>query len=146
MGRSPLNNVIATVEGDFTKADGSMYFIGNVEAGASTYVEFDVMPGVEGMAKGVLKMSYEDSNGDKIEFTKDFERQVGAAIAFDPSMQDGSTDVFNPQMPIAKKAIMPIWAFILMELVIAAIFVPVTRKVLISRYKAKLRKIEQEQY
>jgi hypothetical protein len=39
---------------------------------------------------------------------------------------------------------MPIWAFILMEIVIAAVFVPVTRKVIISRYKAKLRKKDQE--
>lgn len=146
MGKSVLNNVIATVEGDFTKADGSMYFIGNVNAGESSYVEFDVTPKVEGIAKGVLKISYEDSNGDKIEFTKEFEQQVGTAVAFDPGMMNGSTDVFNPGMPLAKKAIMPIWAFILMQIAVVAVFVPVTRKVIIGRHKAKLRKKEQEQY
>jgi hypothetical protein len=146
MGKSVLNNVVATVEGDFTKADGSMLFVGNVEAGSSKYQEFDVIPNVEGTAKGTLKVSFEDSNGDKVEFTKDFEAQVGAATVFDPGATDGSTDVFNPDMPVAKTPILPIWAFILVEIVIAAIFIPVTKRVVINGYKAKLRKKEQEQY
>lgn len=146
MGKSVLNNVIATVEGDFKKADGSMKYIGNVNAGESQYVEFDVTPMVEGTAKGVLRISYEDSNGDKIEFTKEFQQQVGTAVAFDPGMQGGAMDAFNPGMPLAKKEIMPILAFILMQIAVAVIFIPVTRKVIISRHKVKIRKKEQEQY
>ena len=145
MGKSQLNNVITTLEGDFTKADGDMYFIGNVAAGTSSYVEFDVVPNVEGTAKGVLKVSFEDSNGDKIEFTKEFSQDIMPAMTTNPGMTDpGMTDVFNP-MPIAKKPIVPVWGFIIIELLIAAIFVPVTRKVVITLYKSKLRKREEEQ-
>ncbi len=146
MGKSQLNNVITTLEGDFTKADGEMYFIGNVAAGTSSYVEFDVIPNVEGTAKGVLKISFEDSNGDKIEFTKDFSQDVMPAVSMDPGMMDGggAVDAFNP-VPEAKKPIMPVWGFILMELILFGAFVPITRKIVITLYKAKLRKREVEQ-
>ena len=56
MGKSTLNNVIATVEGDFISSAGDMYFIGNVNAGDSSYAEFEVIPNVEGLAKGVVKI------------------------------------------------------------------------------------------
>ena len=148
MGRSTLTNVIAIVEGDFTKADGSMYFIGNVDAGSSSYIEFDVIPNVEGVSKGVLKITYEDSNGDTIEASEtEFECPVSSAVAFDPGMMDDNlADAFNPDLTTAKEAILPMWLFILIEAAVAAIFIPVTRKVIISKYKAKLRRKEEEQY
>jgi len=147
MGKSPLNNVIASVEGDFTKSDGTMYFVGNVIAGSSTYVEFEVMPNIEGLAKGVLKVTFEDSNGDEVSFTKEFETQVMPASVFDPGMVDGGAgEVFNPEVPMAKKAIVPIWLFIIIQIIIFAAFIPITRKIIISVYKAKLHKAEQEKY
>ena len=146
MGRSPLNNVIATVEGDFTKADGNMYFLGNVAAGSSSFAEFDVIPNMEGTANGLLRITFEDSNGDKIEFTKEFQTEVMPATVFDPGMENGGAgEVFNPGMPIAKKPILPVWLFVILQLIIVAVFIPVTRKVVITLYKAKLRKKEQEE-
>jgi hypothetical protein len=147
MGKSPLNNVIATVEGDFTKTDGTMLFVGNVAEGSSSYQEFEVMPNVEGLAKGVLTITFEDSNGDEVSFTKEFESQVMPASVIDPGMGNGgSGEVFNPDVPIAKKAIVPIWLFIIIQIVIFAAFIPITRKIIINVYKSKLRKAEQEQY
>ncbi len=70
---------------------------------------------------------------------------VSSATVFDPGMGDGSKDVFNPGMPIAKEAIVPVWLFIIIQLVLFAVFVPVTRKVIISIYKVKLRKKEVEE-
>ncbi len=146
MGKSQLNNVIATVEGDFTKSDGNMYFIGNVAAGTSSYVEFEAIPNMEGTANGVLKITYEDSNGDTIDFTKEFTADVMGAPIIDPSMPgDGSGEVFNPG-PVAKAPILKLWVFILIQVAIFVIAVPVTRKIIISAYKAKLRKKEEEQY
>ncbi len=146
MGRSPLNNVIATVEGDFAKADGNMYFLGNVAEGSSSYAEFDVIPNMEGTASGVLKVSFEDSNGDKIEFTKDFTAEVMPASTVAPGTENGGDiGVFNPEAPMAKAAILPVWLFVILQLVIAAVFIPVTRKVIITAYKAKLRKQEQSE-
>lgn len=147
MGRSPLNNVIATVEGDITKADGNMFFIGNVAEGSSSFVEFDVIPNIEGKAKGTLKITFEDSNGDQIDFTKEFETEVMPAAVIDPGMIGGdSGEVFNPEVIPVKKPILPIWLFVLIEVVIFIVFMSITRKIIISRYKVKLRRKEQEQY
>lgn len=145
MGKAVLNNVIVKLEGDgFTKADGTMYFIGNVEAGSSTHVEFDVIPNTEGTANGTLRVSYEDSNGETVEFTKDFTGDVIAAAT--TSTDDGSAQAANSEAVVAKKDILPCWAFVLIQIAIFIIFVPLTRKVMINAYKSKLRKKEDEQY
>jgi len=145
MGKSVLNNVIASVEGDFTKADGTMQFVGNVEAGNSSYVEFEVIPNVEGTAKGVLKISYENSNGEQVEFSKDFQSEIMPSSSVDSGIPEGGAiDVLNPEAVQAKKDIVPIWLFVIIQIGIFAAFIPITRKVIISIYKAKLRKKDQE--
>jgi hypothetical protein len=149
MGKSVLSNVTVTLEGDgFTKTDGSMYFVGNVQPGDSAPVEMEVTPNKEGNVPGKLKISYEDSNGDTVEFTKDFEGMVMAAGAMNMkgAPEGPSSEVMNPGMPaVGKKAILPVWAFVLAQLLIFILFVPITRKVIISVYKSKLRKKEEEQ-
>lgn len=145
MGKSPLNNVVATVEGDFMKSDGNMYFIGNVAQGSASYVEFDVIPNMEGMANGIVKITFEDSNGDEIEFTKEFESMVSSPIPWDPGLEPGGVDdVFNPDVPQLKKEILPMWLFVVILVAIFIIFVPVSRKVIISIYKSKLQKSESD--
>ncbi len=147
MGKSALNNVVATVEGDFTKADGNMYFVGNVTEGTSMYVEFEVIPNIEGQAKGTLKLTYEDSNGDKIDYLKEFETTVNGMPVFDPGMNgDGGVDVFNPNVPQPKKEILKPWLFIILQILIFVIFLPVTRKAIITVYRKKLQAKEEAKY
>lgn len=149
MGYSQLNNVMIMVEGDFTKADGSMYFMGNVPSGSSNYAEFDVTPNVVGTAKCTLRINYEDSNGDKQEFTYDFTTDVMDPSAMQMPDMSGFPDseVFNPGgAAVTKKDILPLWAFILIQCGIFILFVPISRKVIISIYKARLIKKEQEKY
>ena len=144
MGKSTLNNVYATVEGDFMSSGSSMYFMSNVVSGGSSYAEFEVIPTVEGMAYGVVKITYEDSNGDEQVYTKEFETSVMGEQIWTPDMGgDGGVDVFNPTVPEAKKAILPLWLFIVILVAIFLIFVPTSRKVIISIYKNKLRKKEE---
>lgn len=144
MGKSALNNVIATVEGDFTKSDGNMYFIGNVMEGSSSYAEFEVIPNIEGTAKGVLKVTYEDSNGDEVVFNKEFETEIMGAQVFDPGMGGEGLEVINPMVPVTKKPILPTWMYIIINVVIFIAFIPITRKIIISVYRKKLRKKEEE--
>jgi hypothetical protein len=146
MGKSPLNNVVATVEGDFAKSEGSMYLLGNVQPGSSSFAEFEVIPNVEGMAKGVVKITFEDSNGDVIEFDKEFETTVMGAQVFEPGIGDGGVDVFNPEVLQPKKEIVPIWLFVIIQVVVFILFIPITRKIIISVYKSKLRKKEEVKY
>lgn len=147
MGKSMLNNVIATVEGDFTNSSGNMYFMGNVMAGDRSYAEFEVIPNIEGIAYGLVKITYEDSNGDEQVYTKEFESHVMGEQIWDPGMNgDGGMDVFNPSVPEPKKAILPTWMFIAIQVLIFIVFLLVSRKVIINIYKSKLRKKEDQMY
>ena len=147
MGKSTLNNVVATVEGDFMSSGGSMQFMGNVVAGGNAYAEFEVIPNVEGMAYGVVKITYEDSNGEEQVYTKEFESSVMGEQVWNPDMNgDGGMEVFNPIVPEIKKAILPTWLFVAIQVVIFLVFLLISRKVIINIYKSKLRKKEEEMY
>ncbi len=143
MGKSMLNNVIATVEGDFINSSGNMYFMGNVNAGDRSYAEFEVLPTVEGMARGTVRITYEDSNGDEQVYTKEFETNVMGEQTWNPDV-DGGIDVFNPDTAQeSKKPILKTWIFVVIQVVIFIAFIPITRKIIISVYKNKLRKKEE---
>lgn len=142
MGKSVLNNVYATVEGDFYLSTGSMYFIGNVEAGYSEYAELEVIPTVEGMAQGTLVITFEDSNGDEVSITKEFESSVEGEYIPDYTDYDMGDDTGMLE-DTAKEPILPLWAFLLIQLGILIVFIPVTRKVVLGLHRRKLRKLEE---
>lgn len=146
MGKSVLNNVVVTVEGDFMSSTGNMHFIGNVMGGDRSYAEIEVIPNMEGMAQGVLRITFEDSNGDEVEFTKEFESYVEAAQSWDPGDYDDYEDAFNPEIIEAKEEILPLWAFIIIQVVVFVIALAVTRKIIISIHKKKLIKLEDDMY
>ena len=61
MGKSTLNNTYVTIEGDFSLANGSnSYYIGNIAAGMPEYIEFEVVPLVEGDAVGKIASGRQD--------------------------------------------------------------------------------------
>ena len=140
MGKSTLNNVYATVEGDYSLNTGSMYYIGNVQSGASEYVEMEITPTIEGTAKGNLIITFEDSNGEEVKMTKEFESQVQGE--FIPEFPNGGPGGEFPMEEPAKKPILPTWLFIIIQAGVLAIGIPVTRKVVLSLHLKKLRKKE----
>ncbi|MDF2472852.1 MAG: hypothetical protein K0R21_634 [Anaerocolumna sp.] len=139
MGKSTLNNVYATVQGDYLLSTGSMYFIGNVEAGYSEYAELEVIPSLEGLAKGTLVITFEDSNGDEINITKEFEATVQGEFIPDGGEMPG--EYFPVEEPV-KEPIIPTWLFVLLQIVILVVGIPATRKIILKLHKRKLRKIE----
>lgn len=77
MGKSTLNNVYITIEGDFLLSNGSnSYYVGNIMSGMPEYVEFEVIPEVEGDAVGIMVIHMEDSNGDEVTMEKEFSAYV----------------------------------------------------------------------
>ncbi len=66
MGKSVLNNVYVTVEGDFVLATGDSYYMGNMQPGYPEFVECSVIPLVEGDAVCKFIIHMEDSNGDEV--------------------------------------------------------------------------------
>lgn len=77
MGKSTLGNVYVTVEGDFELANGSaMSYVGAVQGYGQEYVNPQIVPLVSGQAVGTLVVHFEDSNGEEITISQDFESWV----------------------------------------------------------------------
>ena len=153
MGKSTLNNTYITIEGDFTLSNGSnSYYIGNIAAGMPEYIEFEVVPMVEGNAVGKMIIHMEDSNGDEVTMEKEFTTYVMGEMSWedpgyidpgymdpgfeDPSMQTGGE--------VAKESIVPLWMFLAIQAGIMVIVIPVTRVIYLSIYKRKMKKEDAE--
>ncbi len=153
MGKSTLNNTYITIEGDFTLSNGSnSYYIGNIAAGMPEYIEFEVVPIVEGDAVGKMIIHMEDSNGDEVTMEKEFNTFVMGEMVWedpgyvdpgymdpgfeDPSMQTGGE--------VAKEPILPVWMFFTIQAGIIIVVIPITRTVYLSIYKRKIKKEDAE--
>jgi len=150
MGKSTLNNTYVTIEGDFMLSNGSnSYYIGNIAAGMPEYIEFDVVPLVEGDAVGKMIIHMEDSNGDEVTMEKEFTAYVmGEMIWEDPGYMDpGYMDpgYMDPSVPVdgteAKEPIVPLWLFLCIQGAILVIVIPVVCSIRLAAYR---RKIKQE--
>lgn len=148
MGKSILNNTYVTVEGDFMLANGSnSYYIGNISAGMPEYVEFDVIPLVEGTASGKMIIHMEDSNGDEVTLEKDFSAYIQGETSWD---NPGGDVIFeDPSIPadnnqVVKEPILPLWMFLCIQAAILVIVIPVTRKIRLTIYRNKIRKEDEQ--
>jgi len=149
MGKSTLNNTYVTIEGDFMLSNGSnSYYIGNIPAGMPEYIEFDVVPLVEGDAVGKMIIHMEDSNGDEVTMEKEFTAYVmGEMMWEDPGFYDpGYMDpgMMDPSMPVdgevAEEPIVPLWLFICIQGAILVIVIPVTRAIRLAAYRNKIKR------
>ncbi len=146
MGRSSLNNVYITVEGDFRLANGSMHYIGTVGNGSAEYVEPEIVPVNAGSVVCTIVVHFEDSNGNEVTKATDYNTYVQEAgnSYDDPGYDDpGNYEPVGPTYT-AKEPIMSIWLFLAIQAGILIIFIPVTRAIVIAVHKAKLRKQEDE--
>lgn len=138
MGKSVLSNVTAKIDCPDMQTTSAMLFIGNVEAGSGDVQEMEVTPMVEGPVSGNLIITYEDSNGNTVEVPTPFETTVSPMPVVDPGTMDpGMGEVAQP-----KKALMPLPVFVVLEVILFAIAVPMGRKITLGLYKKKLRKAE----
>ena len=145
-GQSTLNNVEFRLEGDFQFESGPnyTYYLGNIQGGSAEYGDISVIPLVEGTAYGTLICMFEDSNGDQQEISFDFEATVqGEYIPEypdDPGILDPTVPVDQPKEPI-----LPLWMFLCIQAGILVIGIPVTRKIVLSLYRRRLMKQEEEE-
>ena len=147
MGKSQLNNVYFTIEGDLVIANGSSYYYGNLSAGYPDYVEMSVIPTVCGTANGVLVIHMEDSNGDEVEYRKEFTCQVQEEQFYDWSEDmNGMMGGFVDEPVISedvKEPLLPLWAFLLIEVAVFVLSVVVARKIVLVRYCKKMQEQEE---
>lgn len=142
MGKSPLNNVYFTVDGDFMISNGSSYYYGTLQPGYPDYVEAEVLPLVGGDAHGILTIHMEDSNGEEV--TEDFEINAFVNeggnepyIPDDPTGPDVPADI-EPSKEVKAVISLPIFIVILVALFFAGLFV--ARGIMIVCYKKKQKK------
>ena len=134
---------------DFVVANGSSYYYGTLQAGYPDYVEMSVIPNVSGTANGVLVIHMEDSNGDEVEYRKEFTCQVQEEPFYDWSgeMNGDMGDDYMDEPVISedvKEPILPLWAFLLIEAAIFVLAMLVTRKVVLVRYRKKMQNEDEE--
>ena len=86
------------------------------------------------MGKGVLTISYEDSNGNVSSYDTNFESMVNAT-----NPEEGGGDMPDMPMPVPEgsKDIVPMWAFIAGNIVIFIIGAVVTKNIAVKKYKKK---------
>jgi len=144
MGKSQLNNVYFTVEGDFEVANGSSYYYGTLQAGYPDYVEMDIMPLAAGDVTGTLVVHMEDSNGDEVTYETEISGVVmeagGSDFGWDEPGLDFPVDVTpmeEPQKPIVS---LPVFIVALLAVFLVGFFV--TRGIWIGCYKRRLRREE----
>lgn len=142
MGKSTLDNVYFTFEGDFKLEGGEKLILGSVQAGYSEFVDPNVIPLVEGMAKGTIVIHFENSNGEEITVTKEIPETFvqGEMIMDDPGMWD--IPAMGDDVANMKKDIVPLWLFLVIQAGILVVFIPFVRYIGIRIYKRKLMKNE----
>ena len=146
MGKSQLNNVYFTVEGDFAVANGSSYYYGTLQAGYPDYVEMDIMPLAAGDVTGMLTIHMEDSNGDEVTYETEITGYVmedsGGDIGWEDPGLDFPVDAPPMEEPQQEPIVsLPIFIAILVVVFLVTFFV--TRGIRIACYKKKLRKEEE---
>lgn len=142
LGNSTLKNVTAKVKSKDFVPTSELLFIGNIEAGKGDSQEIEITPTIEGMeGKGKLIIFYEDSNGETIEVPTEFTAMVNPAIDFGEDMGEN----MGMELPGTKEPIVKLWIFIAIQIAIFILAIPISRKVIISIYKKRLLKKEQEE-
>lgn len=76
MGKTTLNNLRVTAEGDFDTPESTSYFVGNMESGKSDTYDFTFIPRKGGTMEGKIIFTYEDASGDQQVLERPFSFQV----------------------------------------------------------------------
>lgn len=98
MGKTVLNNLRVTAEGNFEISGSKMYFVGNMAAGTNDYYDFSFIPMEPGLMSGSVIFTYEDASGQEIVYEKPFEFTVSEDMMMgmeDPGMME--PEMMEPQ-------------------------------------------------
>lgn len=142
-GKSQINNLSAEIQGDNLANPGQSQFLGNIAAGTENSADFTVMASQEGTLTGKVILSYEDAKGETKTLEKDFSCTVQPAASMDDMFgMSGSmaTDAISPDVQTG----MPIWAWILIVVLVCGIVAGVTVVVRKKRKAKNLALLEDE--
>ncbi|MBN2797466.1 MAG: hypothetical protein JXR88_18805 [Clostridia bacterium] len=140
MGKSPLNNMMVTTEGDFDIQDGK-YFVGTFAAGSNDYYSCNIIPYNPGLNSGKVIFEFEDAVGEKHIVEKTFEFE---AMEMEENYEEfpgggdfGEYDDFGMEEPKNESPMKKIIIFGVIGLV-AIILIVVVVKVIKKKKELKL--------
>ncbi len=135
MGKSALNNVYFTVEGDYSMANGNTYYYGTLQAGYPDYVEMDIVPLAVGETFGTLTVHMEDSNGDEETYTVELSGYINEFV--DMGWDDPGMDFPAGNLPVEQEK--PFWSRpgVKWAMVAGAVLLSVLIGFLLGRRKSK---------
>ena len=138
-GRNALSNLEATLSGDNLGADTTVQYIGNLNAGSSNSVDFDMTPTQEGTCNGTITLTYEDANGTLKTVSKDFSFSVQPAMDYgDSGDMDYNMDDMQPQ-----QTGLPLWAYLAIGAAVIVVVVVIVVLVRKKKKAAALAKLEE---
>ena len=92
MGKTALNNLRVSAEGDFDTPESTSYFVGNMESGKSDTYDFSFIPRKAGPMEGKIIFTYEDASGDEQILERPFSFEVMDAMPVDEGMPPEEMD------------------------------------------------------
>ncbi len=76
MGKTVLNNLRVSAEGNFSTMESTSYYVGNMEAGKNDYYDFGFIPNEPGQMTGAVTFTFEDQAGNEQTLVKEFSFDV----------------------------------------------------------------------
>lgn len=135
-GKNPVGNVEATLTGTNLGVESASQYIGNLNPGTESSVDFDLTPSEVGPASGTITLTYEGADGSIQTTTKDFSMTVMEYPIYDDPT--GGMDI--PVEPEQTGVPVIVWVLIgAAVLVVIVVVVVVVRK---RRKAAKLAELE----
>ena len=101
MGKTILNNLRVTAEGDFDTPESTSYFVGNMESGKSDTYDFGFIPRKGGTMEGKIIFTYEDAAGDQQVLERPFSFEIQAEM---PAMEEMPPEDAAAEGGVGKKA------------------------------------------
>ena len=108
MGKTTLNNLRVTAEGNFDTMDSNSYYVGNMSSGSTDDFSFSFIPREVGPMEGKVIFTYEDPSGQEQRLEKEFVFEAMEMPVWDDPGMD--MPVEEPQNTVSWKVVAGIGA------------------------------------
>lgn len=121
-GKNELSNMTVTTTGSNLQEAEQNTFVGNVTAGSEQSVDINLCALEAGEVEGTISFVYEDSSGQEVTVTRNFSCTAEDAAMWDSDYIDSDYSDMNQETNTGSTGL-PVWAWLLIAAVIAALCV-----------------------
>jgi len=99
MGKTTLNNLRVTAEGNFDTMESNSYYVGNMGSGSTDDFSFSFIPREAGPMEGKVIFTFEDASGQEQVIEKTFVFEAMEMPVWDDPMMDVPMEEPKPEVP-----------------------------------------------